>query len=113
MNLRATCADASCVIRIASKKNNRVYDALGEAITLWVKRNCWYLIYYPEKENKTDLRMITDPLACTLRYDLYYSTSLNVPNNSIETAGFLSDAIYILDKGMPYSEENTRKEDRQ
>jgi transcriptional regulator with XRE-family HTH domain len=113
MNLRATCADASCVIRIASKKNNRVYDALGEAITLWVKRNCWYLIYYPEKENKTDLRMITDPLACTLRYDLYYSTSLNVPNNSIETAGFLSDAIYILDKGMPYSGENTRKEDRQ
>lgn len=110
MNLRAACADSSCAIRIASKRNATVYDSLGEAITLWVKRNNWYLIFYPERNCEADLRMITDSLACTLRYDLYYSTLLNVPNSSIETAGFLSEVIYVLDKGIAYNREDSQKE---
>ena len=95
-NLRARCADASHTIRIVSKENAVVYDALGDAITLWVKRNHWYLIYYPIQEHQTDLRLIMDPLACTLRYDLYYSTLLNVPAAPAETAAFLSEAIALL-----------------
>ena len=95
-NLRARCADASHTIRIVSKNNAVVYDALGDAITLWVKRNNWYLIYYPIQGHQTDLRLIIDPLACTLRYDLYYSTLLNVPAAPMETAAFLSEAIALL-----------------
>ena len=96
VNLRARCADASHTIRIVSKNNAVVYDALGDAITLWVKRNNWYLIYYPIQGHQTVMRLIIDPLACTLRYDLYYSTLLNVPAAPMETAAFLSEAIALL-----------------
>lgn len=99
VNLRAHCADSSHSVRIVSKKNSVVYDALGDAITLWVKRSNWYLIYYPDQDNQTDFRLIIDALACSLRYDLYYSTLLNVPADAMETAAFLSDAIRILDQG--------------
>ena len=37
--------------------------------------------------------------ACTLRYDLYYSTLLNVPAAPEETAAFLSRCISALDQG--------------
>ena len=74
-----------------------MHDALGDAITLWVKRGDWYLIFYPG--DHTDARLIIDSLACTLRYDLYYSTLLNVPAAPAETAAFLSRAISILDEG--------------
>ena len=99
VHLRASCADSSRSVRIVSRKNHVVYDALGDAITLWVKRGNWYLIYYPDQADQTDFRLIIDSLACTLRYDLYYSTLLNVPADPMETAAFLSEAIRILDQG--------------
>lgn len=99
VNLRAYCADSSHTVRIVSKKNSVVYDALGDAITIWVKRSNWYLIYYPDQGNQTDFRLIIDALACSLRYDLYYSTLLNVPAAPLETAAFLSNTIRILDQG--------------
>ena len=99
VHLRASCADSSRSVRIVSRKNPVVYDALGDAITLWVKRGNWYLIYYPDQADQTDFRLIIDSLACTLRYDLYYSTLLNVPADPMETAAFLSEAIRILDQG--------------
>ena len=99
VNLRAYCADSSHTVRIVSKKNSVMYDALGDAITIWVKRSNWYLIYYPDQGNQTDFRLIIDALACSLRYDLYYSTLLNVPAAPLETAAFLSNTIRILDQG--------------
>jgi len=95
-NLRSICADPTCRVHIISKENNEVYDRLEESRTLWVKRNSWYMIFYPEGRDRTDLRMITDPLACTLRYDLYHSTLLNVPCNNIETASILSQILYVI-----------------
>lgn len=97
-NLRRCCGDASHSIRIISRENRVVYDALGDAITLWVKRSNWYLIYYPDHTHPTDFRLIMDDLACTLRYDLYYSTLLNVPADPVETAAFLGTAIALLDE---------------
>ena len=97
MNLRSCCGEDSPAVRIVSKENVIVHDALGDAITLWVKRGDWYLIFYPG--DHMDARLIIDSLACTLRYDLYYSTLLNVPAAPAETAAFLSRAISILDEG--------------
>ena len=97
VNLRSCCGEDSPAVRIVSKENVIVHDALGDAITLWVKRGDWYLIFYPG--DHTDARLIIDSLACTLRYDLYYSTLLNVPAAPAETAAFLSRAISILDEG--------------
>lgn len=47
MNLRSCCGEDSPAVRIVSKENVIVHDALGDAITLWVKRGDWYLIFYP------------------------------------------------------------------
>ena len=98
-NLRDRCGESSHAVRIVSRENPIVYDALGDAITLWVKRGDWYLIFYPDQQDRTDARLIIDSLACTLRYDLYYSTLLNVPADPEETAAFLSRCISALDQG--------------
>lgn len=98
-NLRDRCGESSHAVRIVSRENPIVYDALGGAITLWVKRGDWYLIFYPDQQDRTDARLIIDSLACTLRYDLYYSTLLNVPADPEETAAFLSRCISALDQG--------------
>ena len=84
-------------MRIASKGDTAVYDVLGESNTLWVKRNHWYLIFYPDYGSQTDLRLITDAIACTVRYDLYYQTLLNVPSDSSSIAAFLERALQVLD----------------
>lgn len=76
--LKECCLDTANTVRIVSKEDKSVYDALGDTVTLWVKRGDWYIIFYPDREGQTDERLITDSLACTLRYDLYYSTLLNI-----------------------------------
>ena len=106
-SLRSACADSSHMVRIVSKRNSTVYDALGEAITLWVKRGNWYMIFYPDRAGQTDLRLIIDAMACTVRYDLYYQTLLNVPVNCGQAMAFLADAIRRLDAGLPQGEPAT------
>lgn len=100
-SLQSCCSEGSHAVRIVSKENSIVYDALGDAITLWVKRGDWYLIFYPEQQDRADVRLIMDSLACTLRYDLYYSTLLNVAADPIATASFLGDSISLLERITP------------
>ena len=97
INLERFCGESSHAVRIVSRENSIVYDALGDAITLWVKRGDWYLIFYPGQKGYADVRLIIDSLACTLRYDLYYSTLLNIPSNPTETADFLRKSIALLE----------------
>lgn len=97
-HLLGICRDIPRTVCIASKGNAAVYDALGEACTLWVKRNQWYLVFYPDYGGQTDLRLITDAIACTVRYDLYYQTAmLHMPGDSGPTAAFLERTLRMLD----------------
>lgn len=97
IRLLDACRNSPRTVRIASKGDTAVYDVLGESNTLWVKRNHWYLIFYPDYGSQTDLRLITDAIACTVRYDLYYQTLLNVPSDSSSIAAFLERALQVLD----------------
>ena len=97
-NLRTACAQMPHAVRLASRTDSAVYDALGDPITLWVKRNNWYLIFYPDPSGGTDLRLIIDALACTLRHDLYYQTLLNSSQVQARTLSFLDSALALLDR---------------
>ena len=92
-SLQAACADSACTVHILSKEIPALYEMLGEARTLWVKRNNWYFIYYPDERTQTDFRLITDNLACSARYDLYHQTIFSTPFQRTDPRQFLSDLL--------------------
>lgn len=91
--LQSVCMDSSCTVHILSKEIPALYEMLGEARTLWVKRNNWYFIYYPDARTQTDFRLITDNLACSARYDLYHQTIHSTPFQRTDPRVFLSDLL--------------------
>jgi len=110
-NLRGVCAGSDFSVHIISKENAAVYELLGDARTLWVKRNNWYFIYYPDAAEKTDFRLITDNLACTARYDLYNQTLLSTTLKQVDPEAFLCQVISLFDRRNGCGQKLFIKED--
>lgn len=65
-------------IYIVPKTYSPIYTVLGEMLTLWCKRNKWYLTVYENLPSEP--RLILDSSACELRGEMFHDLFVKIPD---------------------------------